>query len=170
MVKTQCSHLGLFPSAGATQTWKPTSPWQANLRPSKALNGTGSRRLGLPQICGEIQIQFCAVLLSATHETWDVTFINGIRALTAPAATSKREQPILGLRALRVRGGRDRCRKRGSVSFRLGSQQNKVRFDVGSGGEAKGENLVSADDPKTKAAVWPTVLWNVKKIYIYINK
>lgn len=85
MVNTQRSHLGLFPSAGATQTWKPTSPWQANLRPSKALNSTGSCRLGLPQICGEIQIQFCAVLLSAIHETWDVTFINGIRALTAPA-------------------------------------------------------------------------------------
>lgn len=52
-------------------------------RPSKVRNNTGLHRLGLPQISREIQIQFYAVLLSAIHETWDVTFINGIRAQTA---------------------------------------------------------------------------------------
>lgn len=79
------------------------------------------------------------------------------------SAQSRRGKQILCPRALCVRGGCDRCRKRGSLSFRLGLRQ--INCDITLRGNVEGGNLVSADDPNTIVAV----LWNLKQTEVVVT-
>lgn len=130
-------------SLHATPTWKPTSLWQGkknSQRPSKVRNNTGLHRFGLSQISGEIQIQFYAVLLSAIHETWDVTFINGIRAQTALVHRVGERSRFLAEGHFVSEEAVTDVEKKGSLSSDLAHDRIKcdlmrgVRCDFGRGG------------------------------------